>query len=563
MAWDSCRKEVEASGDHMCPVDECAKVQSGVDHRCHDKGWPAGTPFGIYHPDGSLCFCCCSCFAYGTQIQYTENDFKSIEEFIPGDPVLAAGTDLNWTTHTVDLSSGLGASSFYTSMIQVKYANTGEEDLELIVTGDHLFLMEDGKLAPASVLKAGDKLRRADKSTVNVTGVFPGEVNKGVHHISTGKFTGSLDGHLLNSNQVVTADMSVKLEFQVGNLDRKHLVRNLDKLAVVGSDEYNKNYSKKDLDYMASPADWPQGFIVKARHELINIPVHAYSFITEKQARSIMDSSAPRRDYDANEAYVKIKYVYSQFRYRYPDAVFLFDWNNPMPNAYAFNQFEQNIILLTGGLVRLLALNNEGFALIISHMLARLFGDSYSKRQIECVGPADYAAVADYFSTVYQVPQFKSQLPNALKQINSYLHLMDKKLQEGDPKDRCNAPSVKCRMETFTNAASVLPMPPCADPHKLTFRLDKAVPAHEAVTVYYSENVDPPSAETVENYSVKPKLEISKAEVSPTTFNIIKLTTAEIKPGVEYTLTVKHVISEYDEEIDPKHNSVTFKLKKK
>ncbi len=371
MAWDSCRAEVENDGDKMCDVNKCAESQAGVDKRCHQYGWPAGHPFGIYLPDGTMCYCCCSCFAYGTPIQVTPGSFKEIQDFVPGDPVLAAGGDLNWKTYHVDLSSGVGPSEVELFMIYIRYGNPGEEELEIIVTEDHLFLMQGGDLLPASALKTGDQMTRPDGSSVVVNQAYLGTYKGGVHHISTGKFDGSLEGHLLNSNDVVTADMSVKLEFQTDSLDRKHLVKDLDKRVKVGSDEYiEKYYDAEAKTFMASPHEWPEGFTVIVRQNLINVPDNAYSYITAGQARNVMDSDADRRDFDSNAAINKIQYVFGQFKSFYPDAIYLLDWNNPVPNGYAFNAYNQDMIVLTGGLVRLFALNNEGFALIISHLLS-------------------------------------------------------------------------------------------------------------------------------------------------------------------------------------------------
>lgn len=562
MAWDSCRKEVESTGDKMCDVNMCAQSQAGVDRKCHQKGWPAGTPFGIYLPDGSMCFCCCSCFAYDTPIQVSTDTFKAIQDFIPGDPVLAAGADLKWKTYKVDLSSGIEPTNTELFMVYVRYGKPGEEILELIVTEDHLFLMEGGKLAPASALKAGDKLMRADGVTVPVEQVYLGTYRGGVHHISTGPFNGSLEGHLLNSNNVVTTDMAVKLEHQTGSLDRKFLVKDLDKRVKVGSDEYIARYYDKDAKtFMANPTEWPEGFTVTVRQDLVNIPDTAYSFITDDQARNIMDSGAPRRDFDSNAAIMKIQYVFQQFKGFYPDPMYLMDWNNPVPNGYAFNYYNQNIIVMTGGLLRLYALNNEGFALVICHLIARLYGVPGTNKSIKCVGPADYEAVAGYFTSIYQAQQFPTQFPNALKQIQDFFNLMSEEFRKGDPDDRCNAPSTDCRIQTYLAAASVQPIPKCADPESRPFHLVKAVPSEngDAVTVEFNEPVNPPTAETVKNYGLAPKAEITKAKVNPDNDSEVLLTVT-IEMDMEYALTVSKVLSEFNDNMEPDPGKAIFKL---
>jgi hypothetical protein len=562
MAWDSCRQEVESTGDKMCDVNLCAKSQAGVDKKCHDKGWPAGTPFGIYLPDGSVCFCCCSCFAYDTPIQVSTDTFKAIQDFVPGDPVLAAGADLKWKTYKVDLSSGIGPTGTELFMVYVRYGNPGEEVLELIVTEDHLFLLAGGKLAPASALKAGDKLIRPDGGSVAVEQAYLGTYRGGVHHISTGKFDGSLEGHLLNSNNIVTTDKSVKLEYQTGSLDKDLLADDLDKRAKVGSEAYAERYYDKEAKtFMANPTEWPEGFTVVVRQDLVNIPDTAYRFITDDQARNIMDSGAPRRDFDSNAAIMKIQYVFRQFQGFHPEPMYLMDWNNPIPNGYAFNYYNQNIILLTGGLLRLYALNNEGFALIICHLLARLFGIPGIDKSIKCVGPADYEAVAGYFTGIYQAQQFPNQFPNALKQIQDFFNLMSEKYRKGDPNDRCNAPTTECRIQTYLAAAAVQPLPKCADPGTKPFHLVKAVPSEKTdrVTVVYSEALNPPTAETIGNYSLAPGAEITEAKVNPDNDSEVILSVT-FQEDTEYVLTVSNVLSEFNDKMVPDPAEVKFKL---
>lgn len=566
MAWDSCRKEVESTGDKMCDINMCAQSQAGIDRRCHQKGYPAGTPFMIYYTDSSgklvLCFCCCSCFAYNVPIQVSPTTFKVIQDFVPGDPVYAAGTDLNWKTYTVDLSSGIEPTNVELFMIYVKYGNAGEEELDMIVTEDHLFLMQGGTLTPASALKAGDQLTRPNGSAVAVKQAYLGKYIGGVHHISTGPFSGSLNGHLLNSNNVVSTDMAVKLEFQTGNLDTKFLVKDLDKRVKVGSDEYiERYYDEEAKTFMASPTEWPEGLTIVVRKNLINVPKTAFSFITAAQARNIMDSDAPRRDFDSNAAIMKALYVFSQFKGFFPQPKYLMDWNNPLPNGYAFNSYNQDFILLTGGLLRLLALNNEGFGLVICHLMARLYGVPGVYPQLKCVGPGDYEGISTYFTQVYQAQQFPTQFPKALEQIENFFDLMSEEFQKGDPDDKCNRPSTQCRVETYKAAAAVQPLPRCANPGQEPFHLLIAEPNEEGteVTVLFSEDVDPPTAETRSNYKLEPLARIREAKVNPENpFEVILST--RIRKDKLYVLTVSGVESEFNETMVPDPGKTSFSL---
>jgi hypothetical protein len=447
-------------------------------------------------------------------------------------------------------------------MIYVKYGNPGEEELAMIVTEDHLFLLQGGKLAPASALKSGDQLTRPDGSPAAVKQAYLGKYKGGVHHISTGDFKGSLDGHLLNSNNVVTTDMSVKLDYQAGSLDQKFLVKGLDKRVKVGSDEYiERFYDEEAKTFMASPTEWPEGLTIVTRKNLVNVPNTAYSFITDGQARNIMDSDAPRRDFDSNAAISKVLYVFSQFKGFFPQPRYLMDWNNPLPNGYAFSYYNQDFILLTGGLLRLLALNNEGFALVICHLLSRLYGVPGTYPQLKCVGPGDYEGISTYFTQIYQAQQFPTQFPKALEQIENFFDLMSEKYRKGDPDDKCNWPSTKCRVETYKAAAAVQPLPGCANPGFEPFHLIIAEPDESGteVTVTFSKAVNPPTAETRTNYKLKPPARIKQAKVNPEYYSEVKLS-VKIRKDKLYVLTVSGVESEFNEPMVPDPDKTSFSL---
>jgi hypothetical protein len=548
MAWDSCRAEVEGTGDKMCNVNECAKAQSGIDHRCHSQKWPAGYPFAIYHDDGSLCFCCCSCFQYNTPIK-VPGGVKMIQDFVPGDPVLAAGLSLQWKEAHVDLSSGIEPNPTGAWMTLVRWG-TNEASEQLTVTDDHLFLLANKTLMPASALKAGDLLMRPDGSTVAVLDAHEVFSTNGVHHISTGPWNGNIDGHLLDSNNVVTTDMVVKVAALTGGLPGQHLHADLPHRHKVGSAEYEASYSESSRLFRSDPTQWPMGTIIVPKQALVVIPKSAAGYLTEHQARWLAIAKTPRRDYDSSAAIESVRYVFAQLKVKFSKPTFLLDWANSHPNAYAFSYFNQDFVVVTGGLARIALLQNQGIAMICCQLLARLYGTN------PCVGPADYAAV-DNFAGLYQAIQFPDQLPKALAQLAKLFAL----IKWDDSADRCKEPTPTCRVATYWAGANLDPLPRCADPGAEDFGIISVAATTVDIVVEYNDPVDTFTATAINNYALTPAATITKAEMDADSETRVRLA-VDLIAGTGYRLDAVHILSANDEPIDPSRSGADFKVAK-
>jgi len=218
MSWDSCREKVVRAGDKMCEQGECEKLQKAIDRACHDRSWPPATPVAIYNQDGTLCYCCCTGTAHVGPVEESPGRFKAVQDFIPGDEVRACGLDLVWRAAKVDWSSGVSLLDGKTTMIEVRF-RMDECDRSLIVADDHLFLTYDRMFAPAGALHRGDTLMGADGQPVGVIDAHPAMNHGcGTHNISTGPFTGDVEGHLINASGIVIADQAVKVASFTGAL---------------------------------------------------------------------------------------------------------------------------------------------------------------------------------------------------------------------------------------------------------------------------------------------------------------------------------------------------------
>jgi hypothetical protein len=104
-------------------------------------------------------------------------------------------------------------------------------------------------------------------------------------------------------------------------------------------------------------------------------------------------------------------------------------------------------------------------------------------------------------------------------------------------------------------------LPACTKPHEHHFTVERAWARRnlEAVNVLFSKAVNPPTAKTIENYTIMPDVEVQTATVDPTNSAQVELTVAGLVPGDSYMLVVKNVLSEDNVPIDPQHDTATFK----
>lgn len=86
-------------------------------------------------------------------------------------------------------------------------------DRQWVASFDHLFLMSNGKLKRADRLVPGrDQLMTAEGTALDINSCQIGIWRGGLHHIATGlHFTGTLDGHLINSAGVVSGDYCLQI----------------------------------------------------------------------------------------------------------------------------------------------------------------------------------------------------------------------------------------------------------------------------------------------------------------------------------------------------------------
>lgn len=354
-----------------------------------------------YYP--LTCYCCCSCYANGTKIAVPLG-FKTIEYFQKGDEVMTAfvsSGQLRWRTGKVAFSMGTGPTGHQSAMVYIHYGN---DDRQIVVTPDQLFLMDNGKLKRADRLVPGvDNLVNEFGNSVPIHEISIGEYMGGVHHISTSEeFTGELDGHLLLSEGVVSGDFS--LQVSARDLIERGLMDDHTEQPKIGSQEYeqaNNQLAKEfyGVAHVTALADGsrekvqrPQQFYVHGERS-IDVPETAAAYFDDAQADDIYNN-APRWDFEQIGINAPmVKYVLRLFKGFYPATNFFYDQSNVVPNAYAYESAGVMNVVMTGGMTRLKGLEQEGLSFILAHMLS-------ASQKLAPAGAGGWTSVAmaDYYS---------------------------------------------------------------------------------------------------------------------------------------------------------------------
>jgi len=229
----------------QCSSAHCSTIDREIAEICRLDVWTINHPVLTRDAQGP-CYCTCSCLAFGTPVQEGNGSFKAIETYVEGDQIMAAGTSLDWSPRPVVFSAGTTGASRQKYTVLVFYGDTA-----IAVTSDHLFMLavEPRELRRADRLTTDDVLVAADGRPMPVLSVHIGDYLAGFHHVSaTSKQPPdeSMDGHLLNTNGVVSADYTVQVMARRQDVAGFSMQKHAD-LPVIGSAEYVQRYGRGAL----------------------------------------------------------------------------------------------------------------------------------------------------------------------------------------------------------------------------------------------------------------------------------------------------------------------------
>jgi hypothetical protein len=520
----------------------------------------ANTPVVVFDTPTSTCFCCCSCFAYGTPVATAPGQYRAIETFAVLDPVLAAGGDLQWKELTVEFSNGVLPHSEHGKTMMTVYYGDVAAPRSLVVTPDHVFLLASGKLKRAEMLVPGtDQLVDPQGNPVALLAKETGGWFGGVHHIATTKTVAvSLEGHLLDSNGVVTGDWAV----QIADLEGGALGGILDHAEgapVDTTDAFMEAHPHLGSNRFAAVAA-PELDLQEARpgkfrpygQRMLEVPEDACTFISRRQAQSILaNPTAPQRPVTSIAGQDAAWYLFRLYGAFYPDVHFELVWDELLPNAYSWETFGVKIVVLSGGLVRTPGISFSGLALVLAHEIGHLYGGPplVPDTEYSCEGQADYAATSAVMRGSFYASQYPATVSSAVEEIRGFFDLIDPKLREGKPGATCNGISTDCRLDAMVAGMMMTALPACAGGPGVDYLVvESAVASHgegekdTQVRVSFNVDVNPATVEELRHWVFTPAAELVSAQVDGEDGAVVQLV-AQLDPATEYRLTVANVLS--------------------
>jgi hypothetical protein len=182
------------------------------------------------------------------------------------------------------------------------------------------------------------------------------------------------------------------------------------------------------------------------------------------------------------------------------------------------------------------------------------------------VGPADYDGVFYKLRQVWRDSLFFSTYSVGIEEIQAVFGFVSEENSRADPADICAQPSLDCRVQTMNAAASMMPLPSCANPDSY-FGVVSAQAGKRYVAVAFNEPVNPETGGSTDNYAITGQedgpVTVDSAEVDPLKPSEVRLCVSGLLPSTDYTVTVENVLSNTDTPIDPEHASANFRTPKK
>lgn len=334
----------------VCSASHCSGADNEINEICKGEGWPVGHPVLTRDANGP-CTCTCSCLALGTPVKLPDGSYDPIESFAVGDSVATCGVGLAWGTSTVVFSQGTAGVSRQPYSVFIGYGGRS-----IVVTSDHLFLATTRQLVRADRLAPADTLMAPDGTAVQLETVAIGLFEGGFHHIATSVNAPGpdLDGRLLDTNGLISADYSTQLHARSGELDASLYDVQLNARPVVGSPRYVGAVGSGANLRGANGIIWGSeakgtgaGIFTPAESLFSPVPDFACRFIDDDEASARRGEVISTWDDPLSKEWTESLLAYH--RNFYPDVRFEFDWTDDTPNAYAWVSGGQRFVRILGG----------------------------------------------------------------------------------------------------------------------------------------------------------------------------------------------------------------------
>jgi hypothetical protein len=528
-----------------------------------DKSWKLGK-----------CYCCCSCFAYGTLISMPTG-VRMIQNIKAGEQVLTAKVQieggqpkLTWQPQAVTFSDGAKNES----MIHMVYLSYGESDKigDMVCTLDQVFMLASGKLITAERLQIGDMLIDREGAPVPVRSIAVGSYKGGVHHIGTTTPQDiSVDGHLLLAGGVVAGDYYLQLYFDSLPHDVK-AGEALDR-PLLGTPAYDAAHHTLRKSATVHFGDSATGDTHRIEQQSGTFTFYSKtqdpylqggaSLFTYDQAMQILENGVqlPLSNPVPKSA---VDHLFKLFQGFYPEYHYYLDWYQMEPNVYAVERYGMKMVVVSGGLARLQNLQYDGLAMAIASGIARFSAiEPRGVNGFAGTGAADFEAFGGVSRTIWWGDEWIDHVNEGYLQLKSAFKLITGPSAKGNPADPINEPSVDCRLKAMQSGVGNGAIPACcggpATPEIALRRVDLE---ETGVKLVLSLGVTKETATDVANYLLDPAVVITAAALDETYDFVIHLTTALAKE-MSYTVTIQNLKSTAGSGINPVHNSLPFSTK--
>ena len=248
----------------------------------------------------------------------------------------------------------------------------------------------------------------------------------------------------------------------------------------------------------------------------------------------------------------------------FPDVNIYLEWADEYPNLYAFEQYGQKTVYISGRLLRAKGVYREGIAMMLAFGVA-LFYASDEKGTDVCTGQADNFG-AGYIMRQAFTFNWSEMSTEGYRQIRALFKRIKPANRHGDPTNPCLLPSIDCRLQCISNALSGKVLPACAGvpgPGNLSLVSARAsiVEAEQSVIAVFSELVDLESSQQITNYTIMPETVITTAVRDELDMSQVVLTvTLPTAPEGDYTLTVSDIMANNGSTLNPKARTANFKI---
>lgn len=302
---------------------------------------------------------------------------------------------------------------------------------------------------------------------------------------------------------------------------------------------------------------------------LENAKNNGVSFISNNQAGAILTyiktnpgiqqpASQPARKFLAGQE------ILPTLKGKFPDYIIKYVWDEDAPNAYSVNKDDEKLIVVSGGLLRMNCLAQEGIELILGNAIGRFQpAKVLDEKGYACLANADYYAFVSFARSYYFGDEFFDKVPKGYDQITQFLKLIkETKMTDGD--NSCLNPSFDCRISSMHKGQIGGALPVCAGGIKPTLlQLEKqGVRVINTTQIDITFNLDllPGSYNDLKSYMLSPSGTVIQATLDAKGF-ILHLQTDPLAPG-NYTLSVANLLSTRNTGLDPQASSVNFTIEK-